>query len=125
VPSLNDRFEAKVDRSGDHHFWLGAKRLDGAGKLTVDGKAITAQRVAWELANGPLSPGAAVNACREVKACVRVEHLSAREVSGVDAAPRLRTPVAARAGYVGAMVGPQPPLFRDNHIEELTIRGIT
>jgi integrase len=90
VPSLRDRFEAKVDRAGDHHLWLGAKRLDGTGKLTVGGKSVTAHRVAWELANGVLPAGVSVGACREEKACVRVEHLSARGGSGADVSPRPR-----------------------------------
>jgi hypothetical protein len=92
MPSLRDRFEAKVDRSGDHHLWLGAKRSDGTGKLTVEGKAVTAQRVAWELTNGPLPPGTAVLACPVVKRCVRVEHLSVRGASGADAASPRRKP---------------------------------
>ena len=76
MASLVDRFEAKVDRSGEHHLWTGSKKVDGTGKLKVDGKAVTAQRVAWELANGVLPSGAQVAPCPAAKSCVRIEHLS-------------------------------------------------
>jgi integrase len=92
MATLADRFEAKVDRSGDHHMWTGSKKTDGTGKLKVDGKAVTAHRVAWELAHGALRPGQEVSSCRQVKACVRVEHLSLRgaALAGVEQ-PRRRS----------------------------------
>jgi hypothetical protein len=72
---LRTRFEAKVDRSGRHHRWMGSRTADGAGKLKVDGRTVSARRVAWELERGPLSPTVPVNACPHDPACVRVEHL--------------------------------------------------
>ena len=75
---LRIRFEAKVDRSGDHDRWTGSRTTDGAGKLKVAGRTVSARRVAWELYRGPLSPTAAVNACPDDPACLRVEHLSLR-----------------------------------------------
>lgn len=78
MASLADRFEAKVDRSGEHHVWLGSKKADGTGKLKVGGKTVTAPRVAWKLEHGELAPGQEVSPCAAVKACVRVEHLSLR-----------------------------------------------
>lgn len=69
------RFEAKVDRSGEHYLWLGARKPDGSGTFKAGGTSpVMARKVAWELANGPVPPGALVMSC-EVKACVRVEHL--------------------------------------------------
>ena len=78
MTTLADRFEAKVDRTGEHHLWIGAKKTDGTGQLKVDGRIMTAQRVAWELSNGPVPAGAVVLACPDARACVRVEHLSLR-----------------------------------------------
>jgi HNH endonuclease len=75
---LADRFEAKVDRSGDHHVWTGSTKADGTGKLKVEGRTVTAQRVAWELANGPVPAGAEVQSCADRRGCVRVDHLSLR-----------------------------------------------
>lgn len=84
MASLEDRFEAKVDRTGEHHLWLGAKKTDGTGQLKVGGKVATAHRVAWELATGPLAPGVTVGSCPEIKACVRIEHLSLRGDAATD-----------------------------------------
>jgi integrase len=92
--ALAGRFESKVDRSGEHHLWTGSKKADGTGKLKIEGRTITAPRVAWELAHGPLPPGVVVVGC-EVKACVRVEHLSLRgDAVGADGSrrPRRRAP---------------------------------
>ena len=76
MTTLEARFEAKVDRTGDHHLWTGSKRPDGAGQLKVDGRIVTAHRVAWELVNGPVPDGARVGYCPDEKACVQVEHLA-------------------------------------------------
>lgn len=65
--ALSDRFEAKVDRSGPRHLWLGSKTADSTGKLKVNGVAVTARRVAWELAYGPLDAGVEVKSCPERK----------------------------------------------------------
>jgi hypothetical protein len=53
--SLRNRFEAKVDRSGEHRAWTGSRTRDGAGKLKVDGKTVSARRVTWEFARGARS----------------------------------------------------------------------
>lgn len=92
MADLGDRFEAKVDRSGDHHVWLGAKTANGTGLLKVGGKTVTAQRVAWELVHGPLENGLEVTSCPAVRACVRVEHLSLRGL------PRRRQGRSRRGG---------------------------
>jgi hypothetical protein len=33
MPSLADRFEAKVDRPGEHHLGTGARVADGSGLI--------------------------------------------------------------------------------------------
>jgi hypothetical protein len=76
MPSLAARCEAKVDRSGDHHLWTGARYADGSGLIKANGKPETARRVAWELEHGPLAPGSRVQRCPDHPACVRVDHLS-------------------------------------------------
>lgn len=76
MASLAERFEAQVDRWGEHHRWLGAVNPErGTGRLKVDGRQVTAHRMAWELAKGSLPTGARVLACEEEPACVRLEHL--------------------------------------------------
>ena len=88
-----ERFEALVDRSGEHHLWLGAVNpTRGTGRLKVNRRQITAHRHAWELANGPLADGARVLACVAEPACVRLDHLRLDEAADGDAArPRSRS----------------------------------
>lgn len=71
-----ERFEEKVDRSGEHHLWTGARSARGTGQVRVDGKLLTAHRLAWELAHGSLPAGARVLACPVEPCCVRLDHLS-------------------------------------------------
>ena len=88
---LSERFERSVDRSGMHHLWLGATNpARGTGRLKVDGRDVTAHRVAWELAHGALGPGGRVLPCRDEPRCVRIEHLR------LDAVARVRSTRAAR-----------------------------
>lgn len=71
-----ERFEAKVDRSGDCHLWTGAKTAGGVGQIRVQGKLRTAAQVGWELEHGSLSAGDRIRSCAINKLCVRVEHLA-------------------------------------------------
>ncbi len=73
---VQQRFEALVDRSGEHHLWTGAiHRSRKTGRVKIRGRETTAHRLAWELANGPLPASVKVLPCRDVAACVRVDHL--------------------------------------------------
>jgi hypothetical protein len=76
MPRAAQTFEEPVDRSGEHHLWLGAKKADGTGQVRIGGKLTTAPRAAWEWAHGPLPPYMRVRGCPSEPACVRVEHLS-------------------------------------------------
>lgn len=72
----HQRFESLVDRSGEHHLWIGATNPSrGAGRVKVKGRQMTAHRLAWGLAYGPLPFSAKVLACRTEPACVRIDHL--------------------------------------------------
>jgi integrase len=92
-PTSAERFEAKVNRAGEHHLWTGAVARDGTGQVRVDGKLMTATRLAWELEYGPLPSGARVRGCPNEPACVRLDHLSVRE-----GAPPKRVRGAAGSG---------------------------
>jgi hypothetical protein len=76
MPGAALPFNERVDCSGGHHLWLGAKQADGTGQVRIGGKLVTAPRAAWELAHGPLPPGARVRGCPDEPACVRLDHLS-------------------------------------------------
>ncbi len=76
VEDLATRFERLVDRTGEHHLWLGSVNPDrGTGRIKVDKVEMTAHRVAWELAHGTLFPNQRVLTCSKNPACVRLEHL--------------------------------------------------
>ena len=73
--TIEERFEANVDRRGAHHLWRGTCDSDGTPQIRVDGRLTTARRVAWELARGPLPPKVTVAACEADPRCVLVDHL--------------------------------------------------
>lgn len=107
MASLAERFEAQVDRSGEHHRWLGARNPErGTGRLKVDGRQITAHRLAWELEHGPMPPGARVLACDEEPACVRVEHLR------IEGAPAPTPPKARARKGTGSIRRLQPGAWK-------------
>jgi len=92
---LATRFERLVDRTGEHHLWLGSVNpARGTGRIKVGNVAMTAHRVAWELANGALPPNERVVACTADPACVRIDHLS---LEGAPAASQV-TRARARKG---------------------------
>ena len=64
-----------MDRTGPHHEWTGARSERGIGQIRIDGKLLTAPRVAWTRAFGEPPPGAKVLACPQEPACVRADHL--------------------------------------------------
>lgn len=77
-----------MDRTGEHHLWLGAKNPQrGTGRVEVAGRQMTAHRLAWELAHGPLPDTSRVLGCPEEPACVRLDHL---QVTG-DETPESRS----------------------------------
>jgi hypothetical protein len=42
---VRGRFEAKVDRCGDHHLWLGTAKADGTGVFELEGRPVLASEV--------------------------------------------------------------------------------
>ena len=60
--SLADRFGSQGDRSGAHHLWTGSRKSDGAGKLKIEGRTVTARclgtraRTSASVGAGPCLP---------------------------------------------------------------------
>lgn len=78
-PALIERFESKVDRSGECHRWTACRNVSGYGQFSLDGKIRPAHVVALLLAGVDVPPGMTVDhvwarGCTH-KDCVRVEHL--------------------------------------------------
>lgn len=74
--SAEERFEARVDRSGDCHLWTGALNSDGYANFWFEGRYIGAHVYAYQRAHGPLPGGQVVRHSHAGnRHCVRLEHL--------------------------------------------------
>lgn len=70
-----DRFWAKVDKSGDCWEWTAFLTPDGYGRFGLDGAIVAAHRTAYELVVGPIPDGLQIDhLCRNRK-CVNPDHL--------------------------------------------------
>lgn len=73
--SLEERFWAKVDKSGDCWNWIAGKYTQGYGKFSVGGKTYVAHRWVYERLVRPIAKGLVVDHVCRNPSCVRVEHL--------------------------------------------------
>ena len=71
--TLEERFWAKVDKSGDCWEWTGAK--DRYGQIGHNQKVKAAHRVSWEIHNGAIPDGMCVLHRCDNPPCVRPDHL--------------------------------------------------
>lgn len=72
---LLGRFWSRV-RMGDGCWeWQGSRTQFGYGKIKVQGVERTTHRFSWELANGPIPPGAYILHRCDNPPCVRPDHL--------------------------------------------------
>lgn len=72
------RFWAKVDKSGDCWLWTRATTPAGYGVMNIDQQTVYVHRYSFELANGPLTPDRSyVDHICHNPACVRPTHLRA------------------------------------------------
>ena len=71
-----ERFWAKVDRSGDCWIWTGARTQKGYGLFNgADGRMHGVHRISYELAHGPIGDDLTVDHLCEVTCCVNPDHL--------------------------------------------------
>jgi hypothetical protein len=70
-----ERFWAKVDRSGDCWLWLAGKTSRGYGRFRLGRKTVRAHRMAYELACGPIPAGLVLHHRCGNPSCVKVWHL--------------------------------------------------
>lgn len=77
MQTLLERFEAKVNRSGECWLWLGYINDKGYGSFSVEGKPKRAHRVSYELFVGEIPEGLELDHLCHTNACVNPKHLEA------------------------------------------------
>ena len=75
VKTVEARFWAKVDKTGECWLWTAGKTKDGYGRFKVDGGMRYAHRVAYSWASGPIPDGFQLDHICHVPACVDPDHL--------------------------------------------------
>ena len=69
------RFEKKIIKTKDCHFWTASKTKQGYGMFSYDGKSLPAHRFAYLLHKGEIAENMVVHQTCENNACVNPEHL--------------------------------------------------
>lgn len=70
-----ERFWAKVDKSGDCWLWQGARNPHGYGQFSRNGRHVVAHRVSWGWRHGAVPDGYLLCHRCDVPGCVNPDHL--------------------------------------------------
>ena len=102
IGSPSERLWAKVYKNSGDGCWIftGSKRQRGYGAICLNGKSVSAHRLAYELEKGPVPTGLEIDHLCRTHACVRVSHLEAvthrvnarRGMAGAHYAAKTRCP---------------------------------
>lgn len=74
--SVEERFWAKVDKSGECWIWVASKGRDGYGRLKVANRMWSAHRLSYEMTVGPIPEGLEIDHKCHNHSCVNPAHLS-------------------------------------------------
>jgi hypothetical protein len=80
VPTIEERFWAKVNKTDTCWIWTGHRKPDGYGRWRVpngegNGKSEYVHRIAWQWANGDVPEGMQLDHRCHNTSCVRPDHL--------------------------------------------------
>ena len=75
IPTVEQRFWAKVDRTGECWEWVAARTSSGYGNFNWLGKNKVAHRVSYELIKGDIPEGLDLDHLCRNRSCVNPEHL--------------------------------------------------
>lgn len=79
--AVRDRFNLRVDRTGECWLWLGAKDRDGYGQFTWDYINYRSHRFALMIDGRPVPEGMVTRHLCNTRSCVRPSHLRAGTIS--------------------------------------------
>ncbi len=74
-PSIDERFWAKVDKTGECWLWTGSIGKNGYGQVRVNNKLELAHRYVYEQTHGPIATGIHLDHKCHNTACVAPAHL--------------------------------------------------
>jgi len=78
MPTLQDRFWAKVDFTDTCWLWMGSKNGNGYGFISRRPlPRVSAHRFAYEMVKGPIPEGKEIDHLCRVRHCVKPSHLEA------------------------------------------------
>lgn len=81
--NIKKRFEKKVIKTDDCHFWVASKTKQGYGMFSYNGKSIPAHRVSYMLYVGDISSNLIVHQTCNNTYCVNPKHLVLKMKSDV------------------------------------------
>lgn len=73
--TVAERLASMSEPSGECLLWTGTRNDDGYGRVRVDGRMMSAHRIAWAESHGPIPGGAEIDHACHNRACINVAHL--------------------------------------------------